>query len=245
MATVTGSKQYRSVVVPYQPARRGLLVGLGVVVLSVVALTAYWLGGSSIKRQFDRLELDYEQLAAELEASEAEREQISQQLANSVLGADIDRQAVNDIRATVREHQQTIAQLNEEIGFYKGLMAPTEREKGLSIRSWNVYTTSDPKRFHFKLTAQQLAHKHRLLKGSLNVTITGTMDGEQAALALNSLSEQVESESIKLRFKYFQNIDGELQLPPGFEPMGVNIIAKASTPKVVQIERHFGWSIQQ
>jgi Family of unknown function (DUF6776) len=245
MTTVVGSKQYRSVVVPYKPRRTGLIVSVVSVLLLIVAALSYWLGGYDIKEQYQRLQSDNERLTAKLSESESKRERVSQELANSALGADVDREAVNEIRATVREHQQTIADLNEEIGFYKGLMAPTEREKGLSIRSWNIYATSNPGRFQFKLVTQQLAHNHRLLKGNMTVTIVGQMLGQDETFQLSSLSEQAQSESIKLRFKYFQNFDGELQLPEGFEPQGVTIVARATTPKSVQIERNFGWVIQQ
>ena len=245
MITVTGSKQIRSVVVPYRPGRKRLYICAVLALLALASALSYWLGGYAIKRDYLQLKAERELMIKELQESEATREEISQRLANASLGAEVDRNTVNEIRATVREHQQTIAGLNEEISFYKGLMAPTEREKGLGIRSWEVYSTNDPRRFQFKLTAQQLAHKHRLLKGSLSVRLVGQLLGEEEVIPLSSVSEQIEGQNMKLRFKYFQNFDGELQLPEGFEPQRVDIVAKATTPKAVQIERRYGWIVQQ
>ncbi|MBL4827994.1 MAG: hypothetical protein JKY66_09840 [Spongiibacteraceae bacterium] len=245
MTIVAGSKQYRSVVVPYQPRRKGVRFLVGGVLLLTVAGMFFWLGGSSIQGQYQRLKVESEQLTIKLKMSELKREEVSQRLATAALGADVDREAVNEVRASVREHQQTIAQLNEEIGFYKGLMAPTEREKGLSIRSWEVYSTSDTRRYQFKMVVQQLAHKHRLLKGSLAVNIVGQLGAEERVLPLSSLSGKNEHQNIKLRFKYFQNFDGEIKLPEGFEPRRVDIVARASSPKRVQIERHYSWTVQQ
>lgn len=71
--------------------------------------------------------------------------------------------------------------------------------------------------------------------------------GKQARAAqshsLNSLSEQLQGDDIKLRFKYFQAIDGSLQLPAGFEVDRIDIVARATAPKKVQVEKHFSWFV--
>ena len=122
-------------------------------------------------------------------------------------------------------------------------MAPTERERGLSIRSWEVYPTGDPRRFQFKLVVQQLAVKHALLKGGVTVQLVGKQNGVEQIFPLNILSEQIETMPARLRFKYFQYVDGELQLPEGFSVERVDIVAKATAPKAAQIEKHYSWVV--
>ena len=161
------------------------------------------------------------------------------------MGAEIDRQALENVRGTVREHRQTIAERNEEISFYKGLMSPTDRERGLGIRSWELYSSADPRRFQFKLILQQLAVKHRLLRGNVAVELVGTLAGEVKKLSLHRVSAQIKEQQIDLRFKYFQYVEGELELPVGFVPERVDIVATASKPKAVQVEKQFGWLSQR
>ena len=244
MEEVVGSKQYHSVVVQDRPGRRLLAKVILLVIMVVITLLAYWFGGESIRADYQAISADYQSTRQRLELVERKYLDASQQLANTTLGADVDRQAVEDVRGVIREHKQTIAELSEEISFYKGLMAPTERERGLGIRSWEVYPTSDPQRFQFKLIMQQLALKHAVLKGSVSVVLVGKQAGLEQSYALDVLSSQVEEASVRLRFKYFQYIDGELQLPEGFVVERVDINASASAPKAVQVEKHYSWIVE-
>lgn len=245
MSQVTGSKQYRSVVVQERPGQRLQLILGSLLLLLAIALSAYWVGGRSLhtdNRQMLRELTQTKQQLAELDTLYANS---SQQLTNFKVGSDIDRKASEAIRGVVREHKQTINQLNKEIDFYKGLMSPTERERGLGIRSWELYPGSAENRFQFKLVFQQLALKHGMLKGSVVVNIIGKRDGVEEQLPLKILSEQIDDKGVKLRFKYFQYVDGELVIPVGFSPVRVEIIAKATAPKAVIVEKQYGWIVQK
>lgn len=244
MDSVTGSKQYRSVVVRDRPGRR-MAIRVGVTVsLVVVAGLAFWLGGRATLSDYERLVAENSELQLALQQSQSQLQETRQQLVNESMDSEVDRQAVEEIRAAVREHKQTITQLNEEISFYKGLMAPTERESGLGIRSWEVYPTADPNRFQYKLVMQQLAVNHSVLKGQVTVTLVGRNQGIEESYSLDIVSDDIDGRDIRLRFKYFQYIDGELQLPEGFIVDRVDIVARASAPKVVKVEKHYSWVVQ-
>ena len=63
-------------------------------------------------------------------------------------------------------------------------------------------------------------------------------------MPLDILSEQVDKQ-LKLRFKYFQYIDGELIIPEGFTPERIDIVAKATSPKPVTVDKQYGWIVQK
>lgn len=244
MPEVTGSKQYRSIVVPHRPGQRAArLTVLGLLLVSSCGLS-YWLGGLFGELNSQQLKAENADLKQQLATVHASWQETSQQLANISTGAEIDRQAVNEVRAVISEHKQTINELNEEITFYKGLMAPTERERGLGIRSWELYPLSEPRRFQFKLILQQLALKHSMLKGVVRVNIVGKRNGVAETLSLDILSKEVDKSAIKLRFKYFQYVEGKLQLPVNFVPELIDIVATATTPKKVTVEKRFSWLVQ-
>lgn len=244
MSKVKGSPQFRSIVVRDEPGRRARTVTLWLITVVVVAAASALLGSSAVYKQLIVAEQERDQLADALAESEQARQFSEQRLANLSTGAEMDRQAVDEVRATIKEQRQKIAALDEEIGFYKGLMSPTDRERGLSIRGWEVYPTSNPQRFQYKLLIQQLAVKHQVLKGSVSVVIAGKEGDVEKSINLADLSADVAARNMPLRFKYFQNIEGELELPVGFVPQRVALVAKATKPKKVQVEKHYGWIVQ-
>lgn len=244
MSKVKGSPQFRSVVVRHEPYRRIRMASLLLVVVVVVAASSALLGSSAVYDQLLAVEQERDQLTDALVESEQARQYSEQQLANLSTGAAVDRQAVGEVRAIIKEQRQQIAELKEEIGFYKGLMSPTERERGLSIRGWEVYPTAHPQRFQYKLLIQQLAVKHQVLKGSVSVVITGREGDIEKSINLAGLSAAGMASNVPLRFKYFQNIEGELEIPVGFVPHQVALVARATKPKKVQVEKRYGWIVQ-
>lgn len=241
---------YRSIVVRYRPWQRMVLIVAVIgLLLAVGVLSAFW-GGYHTNTAQQKLSLELNTLQKRFLKTQKQRDQAEQQLANAHLGADVDRRSVNDVRVVLREHQQTITELNEEISFYKGLMSPSERERGLSVRSVEWYKTNKPGHVQFKLVFQQTALKHRLLRGSVRVVLVGWVNAEDGAqvterrYALSDLSEDVKKKDIPLRFKYFQNLEGELVLPEGFDVQKVELVARALAPKKVQIEQTVDWHLQ-
>lgn len=244
MSDLKGSKQFSSVVVPYQPRRRQMLVvGVAALVL-IVGVVAFFAGWRSVEVNYLALLGERDGLVLDLAEVRDELNGATQQFQNIRLGSEVDRKAVEDIRAAVREQKQEIAALKEEIGFYRGLMAPTDREKGLSIRGWELYPGSKPDAYQYKLVLQQLALKHTVLKGSVSVRVVGVQDGLEKSYPLEQLAIGQEASVLKLRFKYFQNIEGELRVPAGFEPQRIDVVAKATSPKVAKVEKHYGWVVQ-
>lgn len=231
-------------VVPYQPRKRQMIIISVAVLLLVIAVLAFFLGWRSVELNYNELLEERDSLALDLAEVRDELKGSTQQFQNIRLGSEVDRKAVDDIRASVREQKQIIAELNEEISFYRGLMAPTDREKGLSIRGWELYPGSKPDSYQYKLVLQQLALKHTVLKGLVSVRVAGLQDGVEKTYSLEQLTADDESLALKLRFRYFQNIEGKLKIPTGFEPQRVDVVAKAISPKVATVEKHYGWVVQ-
>ena len=124
-------------------------------------------------------------------------------------------------------------------------MAPGEAEEGLSVRGIDLIEGVESGRYQFRILVQQSARKHELLTGSLRVELQGLRNGEPASHELSSLSAQVPKPDIRLRFKYFQAIDGELDLPVGFVPRKMIAYAKSAKPRKVEVRKEFPWSVQE
>jgi hypothetical protein len=61
--------------------------------------------------------------------------------------------------------------------------------------------------------------------------------------ALRDISDEQDQLDIRLRFKYFQTIEGELALPTGFEPERIQIAAVATEPVGKSIDQYYSWMV--
>jgi hypothetical protein len=236
--------EYRSIVIRYRPVQRLMLICGLVLFILLVAAVAFRLGGAVRESNYQQL-LEQKAGLTDVVAESHKAVRTSEQaLANAEMAIKVDRLALEELRQSIKTLQDKIAELSEENTFYKGLMAPTELERGLSLRGWNVSSLPEPRHFHFKLVVQQLALKHRLLYGTVKVSLLGQQDGKARTLSLHNLSEQLNNEHIKLRFKYFQTVEGELLLPEGFRPKQVQVVVKATKPKAATVEKSYGWVVQ-
>lgn len=245
MSAVIGSKPTRLVVVPYRPYLR-LWITLGTVVaVLVTGVASYLIGKSQGMALGTNIIAERDALRSELAVKIVEADDLSQQVANLRLAGEVDRASSEGVRSQVIELKEKIAGLEQDITFYRNLMAPNENQRGLTIGSVDVISTGVPRRYNFKVVVQQFATNHQVLNGSLRITIVG-YDGEVARrVPLKDLSEQIDQEDIRLRFRYFQNIEGQLVLPEGFEPERIELVATSTGQNGATVEKKFGWLIQE
>lgn len=245
MAGLKGSKQPRMVVVPHRPWRR-LAIGVVLIVLALGSTFAsyYWGYNQGASLQANAV-VERNRLRTETEDLNLEAETLRQQVANLQLGAQVDHKANEEVRTQVIALQEQITALEEDISFYRGLMSPSANSRGLTIGALNVLGTGVPKQFEYKLVMQQLATDHQLLSGYLNFNIVGRRGEEEVAIPLYQVSEQVDEADILLRFKYFQNIEGRLTLPDGFEPQRIELEARTTGSNRETVKKKFGWLVQE
>lgn len=245
MTAVKGSRQYRLKVIKDRP-----LVTWGVriaVVLVLVGSTTAGIKYGVVQGHHDQAAAEQTvlQLRQELASVQAAEAELRQTLANIQLGSQVDRQANEDVRQEVIELKNQLAELQEENSFYRNLMAPSDNQEGLTFGAVEVSDTERPRQYRYKVVLQQLATNHQLLNGTLTFNIVGRRDGVVAVLPLHEISDDEDSANIKLRFKYFQTVQGQLQLPPDFEPERIELVARSTGRNAATVEKRFGWLVQE
>ncbi|WP_026287118.1 DUF6776 family protein [Gilvimarinus chinensis] len=245
MASVKGTKQYSMKVVPHRPGRRLLQVGLICLFTAIAMLASYlfgfWQASGGDLPSFD----ENERLSVELLEARGELDKLRQQVANLSMASEVDQMASEEVRSEVIELRQQIASLEADISFYRGLMAPGESNSGLALGDVTLRPYGEDGRYRFKFVVQQIATNHQILNGVLNVELVGRRDGEQVQIPLHEVSDDYDSADIKLRFKYFQNIEGELILPEGFEAQSLELEARSNSSDSERAERSYSWLIDQ
>jgi hypothetical protein len=239
MAAVKGSKQFQMVVVPYRPWHKAGVFCLFLLALAAFSWLTYQYGMSQGLATRVEVIRERDQIKSQLEESLRLIDSMRQEVADLKVGGEIDSRATEEVRQTVESLQNEIAELNEEIRFYKGVMLPNVEEKGLRIERLDVKTSGEPNRYRYSLLLTQVVDKHDYIQGGVKINLVGTQGSSEASLPLDQVSNS--DNNIRFRFRYFQNIDGELTLPEGFSPREVMIVAESSGRGGQRLEKRFDW----
>lgn len=166
---------------------------------------------------------------------------LSDKLAELKRITNVDQLAYANVDESVRDFQDELLELRAEVAFYRGIVSPTEAESGLNIASLKFYPLGSAGGFRFKLVLSQLRKNDRLIRGSARLYIEGILGGAQKKLSLKDLT-MGKTRDLKLRFKYFQNIEADLVLPEGFIPSRVLVDVIPLGKNRPRIKKTFDWS---
>ena len=231
-------------VVPYRPGRRVMftLLLLTGAAASAAGGWGYAYYTSVLAQQGEQAEK--RELSAELTDLRRENEALKRQIAILNRSSAVDQQTGAELQETLTALRQRVAQLEEDVLFYRQVVEEETEETGLMIAQLDIDATRSPDRYRYKLVMrQQDADGDTYLTGHVNFNLVGQLQDQKVILPLRDLSEFEDELDIRLRFKYFQNIEGELALPEGFQPDRIQIAAVATEPVSKRINEEFGWVV--
>jgi hypothetical protein len=242
MKKVKGSPVTNYVVVPHNPVRRYAV--RFVLLLTVIGMVAasYLYGERQGIGEERALISERDDLQKALTLSTSREDALRQRVAVLENAAFVDKEAVDGVRTTNRELSDRIAELEEEIALYQGIMSPSVNSTGLTIQEVTLTPTPADNRFRFKVMLTQVGNNSNYLRGFAGINILGVEGGEVTAYPLKELSDEIKDVDIKFRYRYFQDFKGELVLPEGFTPDQVQVIAQSVGNKSSRVEKAYDWS---
>lgn len=207
----------------------------------VAAIVGYAAGMAQSGFRFSTAEDSRERLSEQVEELRSANREMSQQLVNLERGRAVDKQALDQARRTIVDLETRVATMQSELVFYKNIMAPSESSRGLQIDRVRIRSAGADDVFEFMVVLVQRGDNKNYLSGSADVTLIGLRNDQRETIALKELSGDIEKTDIKLRFKYFQEVEGKLTLPEGFEPLELRVVARRDGSDSAQVERTYDW----
>jgi hypothetical protein len=218
--------------------------------LKAAAVVALIAGGLYLSYQLGRyqlafLDLDERRLQAaareEVAARDARIEELERQISILETSRDIDRETYAGIEANLAELEATIQAQEEELGFYRGIVAPENGVAGLRLQNVAVVPgEGDASHILRVLLVQAIVHNEPVT-GSVRATVSGTLDGESVAYGLDELGSESRATDIPYGFRYFQTLEVGLSLPAGFMPAAVEVQVWPGSPRGETIVESFLW----
>ena len=243
---VKGSKQEKMVVVPYRPGRRFVLVCLLVLSIGASAIGSFMFGYSNTLRSQQSEQATQQELSEQLIGAETENSELRRQVAILDRSSVMDQRATEEVQTTIIGLRDRVAQLEQDIVYYRQVVSAETEDTGLIISQLDIDATRESNRYRYKLVLrQQDADGDTSLIGHVNINLVGSQGEEQQILSLRDLSAEQDQLNIRLRFKYFQNIEGELVLPESFVPDRLQVAAVSMEPVEKSVNQNFSWVVER
>lgn len=176
----------------------------------------------------------------------AENNQLTKNL--NILGVELEvqRLASQQAQTTIEEAMLDQAKLRKELAFYQKVMAPELKQDGFVIEAFNVAKAVSDNVYTFDLVLMQQDKIKTNIKGNLDVIIRGSQSGQVKELRLLDLMPQ-DSKPLVFSFKYFQVIEGQFELPVGFQAESIQVSSEVYQFKRKRgnLEASFDWLLEQ
>ncbi len=166
-------------------------------------------------------------------------EALKQQVATLSRSDQISRDANLDLQGTLAERDEEIAGLRADVAFYERFVGATGQRRGLTVHELQLQPQSD-QAWRFTATLTQNLNRGVVSNGQMTLAVEGTRDGKLQKLAWSDLRQQPGAPGVAYSFKYFQEVAGDLVLPPGFKPL--RITARLAPKGGTVVEQSFAWS---
>ena len=135
----------------------------------------------------------------------------------NILGVELEIARLAE-KLTNQEIQQGLLRekvLRTDLGFYQQVMAPELKPQGFVIDTFYLEPGLSAGHFRFELVVMQQEKIKNVVKGNIAVSILGSENGQAKIFSLAELMDET-ANPLAFSFKYFQVIEGELQLPENF-----------------------------
>jgi hypothetical protein len=158
-------------------------------------------------------------------------------LASAQRDAQVDREASRLLQARLVALQQEVAELHDEVAFYRGILDRDHDTPGLVIGTLLLAPAADPGavRYTLLLTRGRIDREPVSGRVELRLRYPGVADDADRPPPLVRPFE----------FRYYTRLEGLLELPGDAVPEALEVRASATAEGIAGAERSFPWTLPQ
>lgn len=179
-------------------------------------------------------------LASRIGQLDEQRLQLERRLAAREVAGRVDAEAQSEVQAMIGELQAELARQQQELDFYRGLVAEKFGTGTIKVQELTV-SPAGPGRFTVLVTLVHSATRDATATGSLTLTITGSRAGALARLGLEDLTEDRRSR-IDFSLRYLTTVQVPVVMPAGFTPASIELEFRSNRSGPEPIRQTFPWS---
>jgi len=161
------------------------------------------------------------------------------QLESSTVGQTRERE---EVQRTIGDLQAQVARLNQDLAFYRGIVTQNANSAEVKIQQARMVATSTANKFRVRVTLVQPMKPDSVVSGVVNLSVDGEVDGKPGRADFATLSGGKRRE-ISFTFRYLENIEEEITLPPGMKPEQLLVEVRSSRRGSAPVQQSYVWSV--
>lgn len=180
-----------------------------------------------------------DRLRQRIDQLEEERDALRAAAARFERRGQVDRAAADRVQSEVRALQDERAELRREVAFLKSLVTP-EGER-LIVDGYSL-TALNERAYRFSVTVSKPTDDAATVRGQVTIRVKGRAEGKPQTLDMEALT-QGKRTKFGIKFKNFQKLQTDIELPDGFEPASIEVAVKPSGKVFKSFEHAFAWKV--
>ena len=206
--------------------------------------------GAYLIFEFGRIQANYNIVDAQAEQREYSNQidtldneiaELKQEIARLETTQVIEKEAYQVVEANLSDLQRKIQEQRDAIAFYRGILSPKDGGRGLRVQDLRLTRGRDEQHYNLRLVLVQVMQHDRSVKGEVEFSIDGEIDGVAPTYNLSQLLPEDGSSSWPFAFRYFQDFERVLVIPDGFTPSTINVEVISRTKSIASVKQSFDW----
>ena len=232
----------QQLVVKRHAPRRAVLLWAGTVLGTLLGVWGTFEAGRMMAG-YSILSAERERLARSGEVRDltAKLRDTESKLAMAEVALRVDHEAQTQVEKSLAELQSRLGEANQELAFYRSVVNPSDGMLGMRVQRLRIQPSLAPRRFRLRLVLMQAARQEAVTAATADFTVEGLRGGHATSLPLSEIGTS--SRVLNFSFRYFQELETEIELPADFVPQSVEVEvrpAKGATP----IRQAYPWTIE-
>lgn len=229
----------RQVIRQHRPVRSWVIAAVALIAIVASAYAVYFNASDWAQEDLTALAIERDELMTTVAALREGNSTLRERVAILERAQQVEGKAYEDVDVHLRNLQDEVLALKEEIAFYRGIVSDG-KEKGLNIQTFVVDKETSPGAYRFQLVLTQNLKRVKMIKGTVKLNIMDEVNGKPKDLLLSDMSGE-QANALKFEFKFFQRIEGRFTLPDGFKPDRLQIQVVSKGKKPASVEKSFEW----
>jgi hypothetical protein len=223
---------------------RRILVGLATLLVAVFGLyVIYELGRYNAGYDRQAVAQQRTELEVKIEHLEKDNRELRTRLAElDTIRLGRSREQA-EVARSMGDLQAQVAKQSQELAFYRGVVAQGAASLGVKIEDLRITAAAQAGSYVVHMALVRSGRADALVAGNVQLSVDGELAGGEKTLDLATLTGG-RQQSLRYDFRYFQDFEQDLALPPGFKPAHLVVELQSNRHDVTPLSQTFLWSVE-